>query len=488
MPRGLSFRTARVRDPAEGVDASMSAPIASTATGDVNGGAMDASGPARMHPTTADGELAESQSHRKPELREGARRDDAGNSARDASSEPEDPVERFAVMRALETLRDDDAEPHERTSACERLRDFARATPVLAERHREMQGLVETCLPILARVFHPFPRAASDGPPRDDADVRAAALRAYIAAAYRQRETDDDDDDDDDDGWRKTVRAVDALAATATQPAAPEDVAARVSALDVIGRCAGEVRGIFAHRARGSRGDSDSRGVDPLDERSDERFRATVEAVVRAATSATNDDTDEAWAAAMECACRLGPHYVPGDASSALGAELVDRLESEDDRVAGSAARIAGKLRADVIERSHVVDALVALTASEGRAAWVRHAAAVAVGRAGAARDWRRSAATRLQAVTPCLSARWAPPVNRSSLSGVARTRRAGPRRALVTFTASVIPKRTFESRSTAPLALDVSAMGRLITPRDAVGFVAAAARTSTPSTTSGAE
>ena len=85
----------------------------------------------------------------------------------------------------------------------------------------------------------------------------------------------------------------------------------------------------------------------------------------------------------MECACRLGPHY-SRTYSSSFGAELVDSLGSEDDRVAGSAARIAGKLRADVIERAHV-DALVALTAAEGRAAWVRHAAAVAVGRVGAA-------------------------------------------------------------------------------------------------------
>ena len=127
----------------------MSAPIASTVAGDVNGGATDASGPALVYPTTADGELAESQSHRKPELG-GARGDDAGNSARDASSEPEDPVERFAVMRALETLRDDDAEPHERTSACERLRDFASATPVPPERrHREIRELLETCRPVL---------------------------------------------------------------------------------------------------------------------------------------------------------------------------------------------------------------------------------------------------------------------------------------------------------------------------------------------------
>ena len=346
MPRGFRFRTPRVRDPARVRHRRCRRPsrrprrVTSTAARWTRRARAGAS-------NTADGELAESQSHRKPELREGARGDDAGNSARDASSEPEDPVERFAVMRALETLRDDDAEPHERTSACERLRDFARATPVLAERHREMQGLVETCLPILARVFHPFPRAASDGPPRDDADVRAAALRAYIAAAYGQRETDDDDDAAAD-AWRKNVSAVEALAATATSSRAA--VAPRVSALDVIGRCAGEVRGIFADRARG---DSDSRGgvdVDSLDERFDERFRATVEAVVRTATSTPNEHTDEEWAAAMECACRLGPHYhPPGDASATLGAELVRSLGCSNDRVAGSANR--GKLAwPDVID------------------------------------------------------------------------------------------------------------------------------------------
>ena len=270
---GFRFRTPRVRDPAEGADASMSAPIASTVAGDVNGGATDASGPALVYPTTADGELAESQSHRKPELG-GARGDDAGNSARDASSEPEDPVERFAVMRALETLRDDDAEPHERTSACERLRDFASATPVPRRTSSSRD-------PGTTRDVPPDPRAGVSPVPEDRG--RRPTARRRRRSSRRAPGVHRGGVPATGDGrhsWRrrirrvaKTVSAVDALAAKATRTCAPEDVAARVSALDVIGRCAGEVRGIFADFARAAKQPATRTSNDPTKDSTDDSKR-----------------------------------------------------------------------------------------------------------------------------------------------------------------------------------------------------------------------
>ena len=252
----------------------------------------------------------QSQSHRKPELG-GARGDDAGNSARDASSEPEDPVERFAVMRALETLRDDDAEPHERTSACERLRDFARATPVLAERrHREIRDSSRRASRSSRGCFTRSRGRRATAHRATTPTFEPPRSGAYIAAAYRQRETDDDDDDDDDAVAKNRTRR------------------RRVGGDGDAGRAGGRRRA----RVRAGRHRAMRRGG-PRDLRRPSARRAAtrdcrrpilldevprraipprpVEAVVRAATSATNDDTDEAWAAAMECACRLGPTLRP---------------------------------------------------------------------------------------------------------------------------------------------------------------------------------
>ena len=106
-----------------------------------------------------------------------------GSRRRPSPETLEDPVERFRVREAMAALRDDEAEPHERMSACERIRDFA-----LADRNKDFDTARE-CVDLLPSVFHPFgarhsARSMTDTDrPQDDADIKAAALRAYIAVA-----------------------------------------------------------------------------------------------------------------------------------------------------------------------------------------------------------------------------------------------------------------------------------------------------------------
>ena len=361
----------------------MSAPIASTATGDVNGGAMDASGPARVHPTTADGELNRNRTE---------------NPSRFQARAATMPVTRLgtprraedALIRAIrgdEGARDAEGRARGTPRADVGVRAPPRLCPRVADGPRPPDGHRSRGFRT-RRDVPPDPRAGVSPVPEDSDERRPSErrrrrssrrARAYIAAAYsRQRETTTTTTTR---RGRKIARRRGSVGGDGDAKAAPEDVAPRVSALDVIGRCAAEVRGIFADRARGSRGDSDSpdaltsifskkiRRLRPRDRRGC-RPHGHVE---------TNDDTDEEWAAAMECACRLGPHYhLPGDASSDVGCRVGPIASCSSTRVAGSAARIAGKLALPTssMSDSDVVDALVALTATEGRAAWVRHDAA----------------------------------------------------------------------------------------------------------------
>ena len=180
---GFGVRTYGARHRAEGSDIATSAPMVSGDVRNVNGGAMGASGAVNGDVNGEGGpdDSRMSDPDGKPVV--GGVETVAGKSTPPSPETLEDPVERFRVREAMDTLRDDEAEPHERMSACERIRDFA-----LADRNKDFDTARE-CVDLLPSVFHPFgarhsARSMTDTDrPQDDADIKAAALRAYIAVA-----------------------------------------------------------------------------------------------------------------------------------------------------------------------------------------------------------------------------------------------------------------------------------------------------------------
>jgi hypothetical protein len=337
----------------------------------VNGGAMGASGAVNGDVNGEGGpdDSRMSDPDGKPVV--GGVETVAGKSTPPSPETLEDPVERFRVREAMDTLRDDEAEPHERMSACERIRDFA-----LADRNKDFDTARE-CIDLLPSVFHPFgarhsARSMTDTDrPQDDADIKAAALRAYIAVALDMYVADDAVVPND--GWTPIIDAMNT-----------EEIAERTSAFDVIGRCAGDLRRLMNSMSRvGGVGILEyvPRGCEYKTE-DDERFQKVVGAAMLFATTPTIGD--ELWAASLECACRLASHYVPiGDGG------IHSKLGDENERVRGSAARIYSKMPPRLIEPH--VESLMAL--SRDNAPWVRHAAAVAVGKVTAHRSERKAAA-----------------------------------------------------------------------------------------------
>ena len=368
---GFGVRTYGARHRAEGSDIATSAPMVSGDVHNVNSGAMGASGAVNGDDAAQGGpdDSRMSDPDGKPVV--GGVETVAGKSTPPSPETLEDPVKRFRVREAMDTLRDDEAEPHERMSACERIRDFA-----LADRNKDFDTARE-CIDLLPSVFHPFgarhsARSMTDTDrPQDDADIKAAALRAYIAVALDMYVANDAVVPND--GWTPIIDAMNT-----------EEIAERTSAFDVIGRCAGDLRRLMNSMSRvGGVGILEyvPRGCEYKTE-DDERFQKVVGAAMLFATTPTIGD--ELWAASLECACRLASHYVPiGDGG------IHSKLGDENERVRGSAARIYSKMPPRLIEPH--VESLMAL--SRDPAPWVRHAAAVAVGKVTAHRSERKAAA-----------------------------------------------------------------------------------------------
>ena len=368
---GFGVRTYGARRPAEGSDIASSAPMVSGDVSNVNGGAMGASGAVNGDDAAQGGpdDSRMSSLDGKPVV--GGVETVAGKSTPPSPETLTDPVERFRVREAMAALRDDKAEPHERMSACERIRDFA-----LADRNKDFDTARE-CVDLLPSVFHPFgarhsARSMTDTyRPQDDADIKAAALRAYIAVALDMYVANDRVVPND---WLTPI--IDAMNT--------EEIAERTSAFDVIGRCAGDLRRLMNSMSRVGGVcilEYVPRGCEYKTE-DDERFQKVVGDAMLFATTPTIGD--ELWAASLECACRLASHYVPvGDGG------IHSKLRDEHERIRGSAARIYSKMPPHLIEPH--VESLMAL--SRDPAPWVRHAAAVAVGKVTAHRSERKAAA-----------------------------------------------------------------------------------------------
>ena len=368
---GFGVRTYGARRPAEGSDIASSAPMVSGDVSNVNGGAMGASGAVNGDDAAQGGpdDSRMSSLDGKPVV--GGVETVAGKSTPPSPETLTDPVERFRVREAMAALRDDKAEPHERMSACERIRDFA-----LADRNKDFDTARE-CVYLLPSVFHPFgarhsARSMTDTyRPQDDADIKAAALRAYIAVALDMYVANDRVVPND---WLTPI--IDAMNT--------EEIAERTSAFDVIGRCAGDLRRLMNSMSRVGGVcilEYVPRGCEYKTE-DDERFQKVVGDAMLFATTPTIGD--ELWAASLECACRLASHYVPvGDGG------IHSKLRDEHERIRGSAARIYSKMPPHLIEPH--VESLMAL--SRDPAPWVRHAAAVAVGKVTAHRSERKAAA-----------------------------------------------------------------------------------------------
>ena len=393
---GFGVRTYGARHRAEGSDIATSAPMVSGDVRNVNGGAMGASGAVNGDVNGEGGpdDSRMSDPDGKPVV--GGVETVAGKSTPPSPETLEDPVERFRVREAMDTLRDDEAEPHERMSACERIRDFA-----LADRNKDFDTARE-CVDLLPSVFHPFgarhsARSMTDTDrPQDDADIKAAALRAYIAVALDMYVADDRVVPND--WWTPIIDAMN------TESFLKTPLAERTSAFDVIGRCAGDLRRLMNSMSRvgssGSHGEYMPRGCEYKTEM-DTMFQRVVGDAMLFATNVEmpvegadgGADTavlklvpigDELWAASLECACRLASHYVPvGDGG------IHSKLRDVNERVRGSAARIYSKMPPRLIEPH--VESLMAL--SRDNAPWVRHAAAVAVGKVTAHRSERKAAA-----------------------------------------------------------------------------------------------
>ena len=233
---GFGVRTYGARHRAEGSDIATSAPMVSGDVRNVNGGAMGASGAVNGDVNGEGGpdDSRMSDPDGKPVV--GGVETVAGKSTPPSPETLEDPVERFRVREAMDTLRDDEAEPHERMSACERIRDFA-----LADRNKDFDTAKE-CIDLLPSVFHPFgarhsARSMTDTDrPQDDADIKAAALRAYIAVALDMYVANDRPLPSE--WWSQTqiIGAVD------TERVSETPLAEMTSAFDVIGRCADDLR------------------------------------------------------------------------------------------------------------------------------------------------------------------------------------------------------------------------------------------------------
>ena len=394
---GFGVRTYGARRPAEGSDIASSAPMVSGDVSNVNGGAMGASG-AVNGDDVADGGPDDSRMSNpdgKPVV--GGVETVAGKSTPPSPETLEDPVKRFRVREAMAALRDEKAEPHERMSACERIRDFA-----LADRNKDFDTARE-CVDLLPSVFHPFGAHSTSMTdtdwPQDDADIKAAAFRAYIAVALDMYVADERPVPND--WWTPIIDAI-----NAESPSSPP-LAQRTSAFDVIGRCADDLRRLMNSMSRaggGLSGEYMPRGCEYKTE-DDTGFQRVVSDAMLFATNVEmpmegavgGADTavvkpvpigDELWAASLECACRLASHYVPvGDGDAAGG--IYSKLGDENERVRGSAARIYSKMPPHLIEPH--VESLMAL--SRDPAPWVRHAAAVAVGKVTAHRAERQAAA-----------------------------------------------------------------------------------------------
>ena len=392
---GFGVRTYGARHRAEGSDIATSAPMVSGDVSNVNGGAMGASGAVNGDDAAQGGPDDSRMSYPDGKPVVGDVETVAGKSTPPSPETLEDPVERFRVREAMAALRDDTAEPHERMSACERIRDFA-----LADRNKDFDTARE-CIHLLPSVFHPFgarhsARSMTDTDwPEDDADIKAAALRAYIAVALDMYVADDRVVPND--WWTPIIDAMN------TESFLKTPLAERTSAFDVIGRCAGDLRRLMNSMSRvgssGSHGEYMPRGCEYKTEM-DTMFQRVVGDAMLFATNVEmpvegadgGADTavlklvpigDELWAASLECACRLASHYVP------VGDGIHSKLRDENERIRGSAARIYSKMPPHLIEPH--VESLMAL--SRDNAPWVRHAAAVAVGKVTAHRSERKAAA-----------------------------------------------------------------------------------------------
>ena len=374
---GFGVRTYGARHRAEGSDIATSAPMVSGDVRNVNGGAMGAAGAVNGDDAAQGGPDDSRMSNPDGKPGVGGVETVAGKSTPPSPETLEDPVKRFRVREAMAALRDEKAEPHERMSACERIRDFA-----LADRNKDFDTAKE-CIDLLPSVFHPFGRHSARSMtdtdrPEDDADIKAAALRAYIAVALDVYVANDRRVDAPNDWWTPVIDAINT-----------EAIAERTSAFDVIGRCAGDVRRLMNSMSRVGGvwiGEYVPRGCGYKTE-DDERFQQVVGDAMLVATTPTIGD--ELWAASLECACRLASHYVPvGDGEHAAGG-IYSKLGDENERVRGSAARIYSKMPPHLIEPH--VESLMAL--SRDPAPWVRHAAAVAVGKVTAHRSERKAAA-----------------------------------------------------------------------------------------------
>ena len=373
---GFGVRTYGARHRAEGSDIATSAPMVSGDVRNVNGGAMGAAGAVNGDDAAQGGPDDSRMSNPDGKPVVGGVETVAGKSTPPSPETLEDPVKRFRVREGMAALRDEKAEPHERMSACERIRDFA-----LADRNKDFDTAKE-CIDLLPSVFHPFGRHSARSMtdtdrPEDDADIKAAALRAYIAVALDVYVANDRRVDAPNDWWTPVIDAINT-----------EAIAERTSAFDVIGRCAGDVRRLMNSMSRVGGvwiGEYVPRGCGYKTE-DDERFQQVVGDAMLVATTPTIGD--ELWAASLECACRLASHYVPvGDGDAAGG--IYSKLGDENERIRGSAARIYSKMPPHLIEPH--VESLMAL--SRDPAPWVRHAAAVAVGKVTAHRSERKAAA-----------------------------------------------------------------------------------------------
>ena len=397
---GFGVRTYGARHRAEGSDIATSAPMVSGDVRNVNGGAMGASGAVNGDDVAEGGPDDSRMSNPDGKPVVGGVETVAGKSTPPSPETLEDPVKRFRVREAMAALRDDKTEPHERMSACERIRDFA-----LADRNKDFDTAKE-CVDLLPSVFHPFgarhsARSMTDTDrPQDDADIKAAALRAYIAVALDMYVANERPVPSD--WWTPIIDAVDA------ESIAETPLAERTSAFDVIGRCADDLRRLMNSMpcvGGGLSGEYMPRGCEYKTE-DDTGFQRVVSDAMLFATNVEmpmegavgGADTavvkpvpigDELWAASLECACRLASHYVPvGDGEHAAGG-IYSKLGDENERVRGSAARIYSKMPPHLIEPH--VESLMAL--SRDPAPWVRHAAAVAVGKVTAHRSERKAAA-----------------------------------------------------------------------------------------------